>query len=227
MKLNIAYPSTGAQKTVDIDDEKKIAQFFDKRISQEVDLSFLGEPFEGYIAKITGGHDKQGFPMRQGVLVPSRVRLLLPVGPGNRRGVAGERKRRSVRGCIVAHDISVLHLVLVKKGASDIDGLTDKIVPRRLGPKRANKIRKLFNLSKDDDVRKSVIRRVVPRKDASKKPKLKAPKIQRLITPERLKHKRQLLKEKLQRRERAIEAAKQYAAALEKKRQERHAAAKH
>jgi hypothetical protein len=40
----------------------------------------IGEDFAGYIFKITGGHDKQGFPMRQGVLASGRVRLLLPVG---------------------------------------------------------------------------------------------------------------------------------------------------
>ena len=46
-------------------------------------------------------------------------------------------------------------------GEKDIPGLTDKTVPRRLGPKRASKIRKLFNLSKEDDVRQYVIRRRV------------------------------------------------------------------
>jgi len=43
--------------------------------------------------------------------------------------------------------------------------LTDKIVPRRLGPKRATKIRRLFNLTKEDDVRKYVIRRTLPAKE--------------------------------------------------------------
>ena len=35
-------------------------------------------------------------------------------------------------------------------------GLTDDDKPRMRGPKRASKIRKLFNLTKDDDVRKYV-----------------------------------------------------------------------
>lgn len=55
-------------------------------------------------------------------------------------------------------------------------------MPRRLGPKRASKIRKLFNLSKQDDVRQYVVKRPVAGKEG-KKPKTKAPKIQRLITP--------------------------------------------
>lgn len=50
-------------------------------------------------------------------------------------------------------------------GEQEIPGLTDKTQPRRLGPKRASKIRKLFNLSKDDDVRQYVIKRALPLKE--------------------------------------------------------------
>lgn len=61
-----------------------------------------------------------------------------------------------MRGCIVSQDLSVLNLVIVKKGDNDLPGLTDVEKPRMRGPKRASKIRKLFNLSKEDDVRKYV-----------------------------------------------------------------------
>merc|ERR1711918_336460 len=75
MKLNISWPETGAQKSIDIDDDKKLLPFFDKRVSQEVGLESLGDEFAGYRAQITGGNDKQGFPMMQGVLTPERVAL--------------------------------------------------------------------------------------------------------------------------------------------------------
>merc|ERR1712042_83230 len=55
-----------------------------------------------------------------------------------------------------------------KKGEKEIPGLTDSTVPRRLGPKRASKIRKLFNLSKEDDVRQYVVRRPLPEKEGKK-----------------------------------------------------------
>merc|ERR1712127_73076 len=101
---------------------------------------------------------------------------------------AGERKRKSLRGCIVGHDIAVLNLVMTKMGDKDIAGLTDDTVPRRLAPKRANNIRKLFNLTKDDDVRQYVIARTYTNKKG--KEVRKAPKIQRLITPIMLQRKR-------------------------------------
>lgn len=94
----------------------------------------------------------------------------------------GERKRKSVRGCIVDQNLSALALVVIKKGEGEIPGLTDTNVPRRLGPKRASHIRKLFNLTKDDDVRKYVIKRPLAIKEG-KKPRFQTPKIQRLVTP--------------------------------------------
>mmetsp|Transcript_23767 Transcript_23767/g.33348 ORF Transcript_23767/g.33348 Transcript_23767/m.33348 type:complete len:247 (+) Transcript_23767:93-833(+) len=189
MKINIAAPSSGMQKIIEIDDEKRLQNLYEKRVAQEVDGAVLGDEFEGYILRISGGNDKQGFPMRQGVLTNTRVRLLCKKGhKAYRQRRAGERKRKSVRGCIVGHDISVLNLVVTKVGDKPIAGLTDDNVPRRLGPKRANKIRKLFNLTKDDDVRKYVIARTFTNKKGTEV--RKAPKIQRLVTPLVLQRKR-------------------------------------
>merc|ERR1712100_783818 len=153
-------PRAGMQKSFDIDDDKKLLPFFDKRISQEVDGDSLGDEFKGYRFRITGGNDKQGFPMMQGVLTPERVRLLLRKGSKcYRQRRTGEMKRKSVRGCIVSQDLSVLNLVLVKKGEQELAGITDQSSGAniRLGPKRASKIRKLFNLEEGDDVRKFVV----------------------------------------------------------------------
>lgn len=192
MKINIACPTTGGQKVFDIDDEKKLRIFMELRISDEVDASPLGDEFKGYILRITGGNDKDGFPMKQGVLVNHRVRLLLKPGTvGFRRGRHdGVRRRRTVRGCIVANDLSVLNTIVVKKGEQEIPGLTDKVIPRRVGPKRASKIRKLFNLSWQDDVRKYVIARKRPNKKEGGEEHTKKPKVQRIVTSRTLQHRR-------------------------------------
>ena len=69
------------------------------------------------MVRIAGGNDKQGFPMKQGVLTNGRVRLLLSKGHSCfRPRRSGERRRKSVRGCIVDSNLSVLALVVVKKG---------------------------------------------------------------------------------------------------------------
>jgi small subunit ribosomal protein S6e len=92
----------------------------------------------------------------------------------------GERKRKSVRGCICGPDLAVIALKIVKKGDDEIEGVTTDNKPRRLGPKRASYIRKVFALRKKDDVRKYVVRRTVVKK--GDKTFYKSPKIQRLVT---------------------------------------------
>lgn len=177
MKRNSSFTCTLALLRVShLHSHSSSRAFYDKRLSQEIEGDCLGPEWAGYVFRITGGNDKQGFPMKQGVLLPVRTRLLLAVGHScYRPRRSGERRRKSVRGCIVGHDIAVLSLAIVKQGEQDVAGLTDNILPKRLGPKRATKIRKFFNLEKTDDVRKYVIRREVQSKaNPEKKPYTKA-----------------------------------------------------
>lgn len=146
MFFTLQNPATGAQHKVDIDDPARIRTVIDKAVGDEVKGDELG--FPGYVFKITGGCDRQGFPMKPGVAVNSRVKLLLARGTvGYRKhiGREGERKRRTIRGGIVASDIVVLNLVVVRSGEEKIAEL-EKQLPRLLLPKRANKVRRLLNL---------------------------------------------------------------------------------
>merc|ERR1712173_62922 len=220
MKINVAYPATGCQKLFEINDEIKVRPFYEKRMGQEVDAATLGDEWAGYVFRITGGNDKQGFPMKQGVLTQGRVRLLLSKGHScYRPRKTGERKRKSVRGCIVDGQLSVLSVSIVRRGAEEIPGLTDTTLPRRLGPKRASKIRKLYNLTKQDNPCQYVIKRPLPIK-AGKPQKYKAPKVQRLITPLMLQRKRHRLAIKRKRAEKSRQAAAEFAKLLARRQKE-------
>ncbi len=70
---------------------------YDRKLAAEVDGEDLGDEFKGYVFKIMGGQDKQGFPMKQGVLTSERVRLMMAKGallPARTRGggVGGEER---------------------------------------------------------------------------------------------------------------------------------------
>uniref|UniRef100_A0A452FSU4 Small ribosomal subunit protein eS6 n=1 Tax=Capra hircus TaxID=9925 RepID=A0A452FSU4_CAPHI len=67
MKLNISFPATGCQKLIEVDDERKLRTFYEKRMATEVAADALGEEWKGYVVRISGGNDKQGFPMKQGI----------------------------------------------------------------------------------------------------------------------------------------------------------------
>merc|ERR1712139_723350 len=137
------------------------------------------------------------------------VRLLFKKGMScYRERRAGCRKRKSVRGCIVGQDLAIMSLVIVRKGPADLPGLTDDQKPRRLGPKRAANIRKMFNLEKKDDVRQFVVRRTLKE---GKKGKTKAPKIQRLVTSVTLQRKRSIRSNIRKKMEHAKKEKKAYA----------------
>jgi len=169
-------------------------------MGSDVDGEVIGEEFKGYTLRITGGNDKQGFAMKQGILVNGRVRILMKKKTTlYRPRRTGERKRKSVRGCICGPDMAVIFLRVLEKGPGEVAGLTDSERPRRLGPKRVSRIRTAFALRKKDDVRKYVVRREITRKIKKKqgdeeweveKKTTKAGKIQRLITEKRLRRKR-------------------------------------
>jgi len=137
-----------------------------------------------------------------------RVRILFK---GNRATLyrprrVGMRRRRSVRGCICGPDLAVIMLKVLKKGDKDIDKVTNADRPNRLGRKRANKIRSFFNLDKkNDDVRTYVIHRKVSKKvkDAEgnehDRVYYKAPKIQRLITDKRVRRKKTIKADRVNR----------------------------
>jgi len=195
-------------------------------MGQEIEVDKLGDEFKGYVLRITGGNDKQGFTMKQGVLVQGRVRLLMGAGHKcYRPRRTGERKRKSVRGCIAGADLSALSLAVAKTGAQDIAGLTDDKKPRRLGPKRATRIRKLFNVKKNEDVRRFVVlyRRAI-KKEGSDKTRYKCPKIQRLVTDRRVTRKRIQKREKKERYQASKKDAEAYQKLVDKVRADKRAA---
>ncbi|KAL1375694.1 hypothetical protein pipiens_017346, partial [Culex pipiens pipiens] len=67
-----------------------------------------------------------------------------------------------------------LALNILREGEKNIPGLTDTTMPRRLGPKRATNIRKLYNVTN------FVEKCPLPEKD-DKKTKSNTPKIQRRL----------------------------------------------
>jgi len=182
-------------------------------MGQEIDGEILGDQFKGYIFRITGGNDKQGFQMKQGILVNGRTRILFKKrGTGYKPMRVGERSRKSVRGCIVGPDIAAIFLRVAKKGDAEIAGVTDVERPNRLGMKRRNHIIKTFALDKKkDDVRKYVVRREIKRAD---KTFYKSPKIQRLITEKRIRRKSSIKKAKADRFKATKENTKKYESLL-------------
>jgi len=92
-----------------------------KKIGEEVDGIFVSLP--GYKLVITGGTDKDGFPMRPDLPGMGKRRLLLSGGVGFRPRRKGERKKKMVRGNTISKDIVQINMKVVKYGAKSIEEL--------------------------------------------------------------------------------------------------------
>lgn len=90
-----------------------------KKINDEVDGIFVSLP--GYKLKITGGTDKDGFPMRQDLPGSTRRRLLLSKGLGFKPKERGKRKKKSVRGNTINQEIVQVNMKVLKPGAKPIE----------------------------------------------------------------------------------------------------------
>lgn len=80
MKLDISFPVPGCQKLTEVGDAYNLCIFYVQRLVTEVAAGALGEEWKGYVVWIIGGNNKQGFPMRQGILTHGRMCLLLSKG---------------------------------------------------------------------------------------------------------------------------------------------------
>ncbi len=82
------------------------------RIGDEFDGGLIGESGK---LQITGGTDKDGFPMKKGIPGSRRLKILMKRGPGFIPRVAGERRKKRVRGDTVSEDIVQINTKVIGK----------------------------------------------------------------------------------------------------------------
>jgi small subunit ribosomal protein S6e len=95
-----------------------------KKIGDVVDGIFVGLP--GYKLTITGGSDKDGFPMRKDLPGVKRRKLLLTHSIGFNSDEPGLRKRKSVRGNTISPDTSQISMKVTSGGSKPIEDLIGK-----------------------------------------------------------------------------------------------------
>ena len=81
----------------------------------------IGEVFDGQLIgesgqlQVTGGTDKDGFPMRRGIPGSRRMQILVRAGPGFIPKSAGERRKKRVRGDTISEDIVQINTKVLSK----------------------------------------------------------------------------------------------------------------
>ena len=92
-----------------------------KKINDEVDGIFVSLP--GYKLQITGGTDKNGFPMRKDLQGTTRRRLLLSESLGFKPKDSGVRKKKSVRGNTINQEVVQINMKVVKHSSRPIEDI--------------------------------------------------------------------------------------------------------
>ncbi|MDH7517429.1 MAG: 30S ribosomal protein S6e [Candidatus Thermoplasmatota archaeon] len=90
-----------------------------KKVGDEVDGIFISLP--GYKLQITGGSDKDGFPMRSDLPGVGRRRILVSKSKGFKPTEKGLRRKKSIRGNTISQDIVQINMKVIKYSSKPID----------------------------------------------------------------------------------------------------------
>ena len=121
-KIVVSDPKT--RRTYQKEVAEKESGLLGRKIRDMVKGDFFGLP--GYELQITGGSDKQGFPMRQNLQGIGRKRALLTGGPGFHPLRKGERRRKLVRGNTLSEEIVQVNMKVVTHGKDSLAKLFGK-----------------------------------------------------------------------------------------------------
>lgn len=111
-KIIISDPETGTSKTVEVEETRAIP-LTGRKIGEVIDGSIMG--LSGHKLQITGGSDKDGFPIRSNVHGGVRRRVMLSGGIGFNPQHKGERRRKTVRGNVITDEIVQINMKIVEK----------------------------------------------------------------------------------------------------------------
>jgi len=111
-KVIVSDPETGTSKAVEVEGTRAVP-LIGKKIGETIDGSILG--LSGHKLQITGGSDKDGFPMRPNIHGGVRVRAILSGGVGFHPKQEGERRRKTLRGNVITEEIVQINVKIVEK----------------------------------------------------------------------------------------------------------------
>jgi len=111
-KVIISDPTDGKSQFMELE-ETQAVPLIGRKLGEVIDGAVV--KLSGYKLKITGGSDKDGFPMRPNIHGGVRIGAILSEGVGFHSSQKGERKRKTLRGNVITDAIVQLNMKVVEK----------------------------------------------------------------------------------------------------------------
>lgn len=111
-KVIVSDPSASKSKVVELDGARAVP-LIGRRLGESLDGSVLGMP--GLKLQLTGGSDKDGFPMRPNIHGGVRLSVIVSKSVGFHPKREGERRRKTLRGNVITEDIVQVNMKVLEK----------------------------------------------------------------------------------------------------------------
>jgi len=126
-KVIVSDPEAGKSKVVELEGARAVP-LIGRRLSETVDGSVVG--MSGRKLQITGGSDKDGFPMRLNIHGGVRVSVIVSKSVGFHPKREGERQRKTLRGNVITEDIVQVNMKVVEKAKKAVKAEKPKRVKK-------------------------------------------------------------------------------------------------
>ncbi|MEW6329386.1 MAG: 30S ribosomal protein S6e [Candidatus Micrarchaeota archaeon] len=136
MKVVISDPKTGKSYQTELAKEK-VGSLTGVKIGDSIDGGLVGAG--GYKLQVTGGSDKDGFPMRGDVKGARKAHVLISSGAGIKPTRKGENRRKTVRGDSLSESIAQLNTKITEAGEKPLEEIFPKSEKAKEGGKGAEK----------------------------------------------------------------------------------------
>lgn len=111
-KVILSDPEDGKSQVVELEGPRAVP-LVGRRLGETLDGAALG--FGGYKVKVSGGSDKDGFPMRPDIHGGVKTRVVMAQGVGFHPTSQGQRRRKTIRGSVITEEIVQINMTVVEK----------------------------------------------------------------------------------------------------------------
>jgi len=125
-RVVISDPQSGRAYQVEAKDAAA-NKFLGLNIGDSIDGDVVG--VSGYSMVITGGSDREGFPMRRDLPGTRRRKILISGGTGYHSTEKGSRRRKSVHGCNISQDVGQINVKITERGVKPVEELLGIAAP--------------------------------------------------------------------------------------------------